>query len=174
MRISGRQVVAALGLPRVLIVALSMIVGGDCTLMSFPTGERSDASPRTSEIMKRRLRRSCGPVALKLVFEHYGIQRSLDEITARVAPGVRGSSMLTLKNVAEENGFLVEGWKLGFDDLRNIPYPAIAYVCGNHFIVLDSVTYDGNVYFRDARGATRMTRGEFLRDWKGETLVLRK
>jgi len=168
MKILGKAV-AALGLPRVLVAALSVIVGGDACVAIRP---ESDAMRTCGEAVQPALRRSCGPIALQKIFRHYGIRATLAEITASVPLTRRGTSLGALKEAAEARGMKAEGWRICFEDLQHVRLPAIVYVNGNHFLVVDSIAGDDAVFVSDARGAWVMTRGEFLQGWHGETLIL--
>jgi hypothetical protein len=178
LKIPGKKL-AAVGLPRVLFVALSVIVGGEGIVIasSFSNGlsrVRDDGASHRGSPESRHRRSSCGPIALKMIFEYYGTACTLEEITDRIDLTPKGASMLSLKEMAEAKGLNAEGWKLTFEDLANLSIPVIAYVNGNHFVVVDSISESETVYVRDARGRFKMTKDEFVRGWHGETLVLRK
>ena len=178
MKIAGK-ILAAPGLSRILLVALSVIVGGEYLLRIFswniglPWHQAGGASNQRG-LEARNQPSSCGPIALKLLFEYHKIDCTLDEITGQIVLKPGGASMLSLKEMAEAKGLRAEGWKLTFDDLRKLTVPVIAYVNGNHFVVVDSVPKGETVCVRDGRGEMVMTRDEFVRGWHGETLVLGK
>jgi len=178
MKIPGK-ILAALGLPGILLVALSVIVGGESLVKGFlssngPSRLKADGASFQRSLEARNRRSSCGPIALKLLFEYYRIECTLEEITDNIDLTPSGASMLSLKEMAEAKGLSSEGWKLTFDDLRRFTVPVIAYVNGNHFVVVDSISKGETAYIRDARGGFVMTKDEFVRGWHGETLVVRK
>ena len=80
--------------------------------------------------------------------------------------------MLSLRTMAEAKGLGTEGWLLRFEDLRKITLPAIAFVNGNHYVVVDSISEKGAVFVRDARGVKQYSEEKFLQAWHGETLVI--
>lgn len=114
---------------------------------------------------------NCGPSALKMIFDHYGIPSSVEEIERSVGMTDAGSSMLALKEAAISKGLKTEGWKLSFNALSERPLPALMYVMNDHFVVADSIVGE-TVYYRDpATGRIRMTKDDFSKIWRGETLV---
>lgn len=117
----------------------------------------------------------CGPAALAMILDHFGIGGSIDELGRLAGLGPGGTSMLGLKRAAERKGLRAEGWRLSFRDLRKAPLPAIALVRGNHFVVVTAVDSDGRVYVSDpSLGRLRFGRTRFLTRWRGETLLFRR
>jgi len=116
----------------------------------------------------------CGPAALKIIFDHFKIPATLEEITEKVL-GKNGSSMLSLKEMAELKGLKAEGWRFTFKDLKKMKLPAIAFVKGNHYVVISEITENGNIIVLDpAIGKLKYSSRGFQRIWKGETLVLKQ
>ena len=152
---------AAVGFGGVLLMFPAMIITG-----WFFAGGSQDL------LQAKGQRSNCGPVALKMIFDHHNIDCSLAAITEQVNPSPRGSSLLSLKTMAERKGLKTEGWLLAFDDLRRIPLPAIVYVNGNHYAVVDSISENDTVFTRDARGVKVFSQEEFLQAWHGETLIV--
>jgi ABC-type bacteriocin/lantibiotic exporter with double-glycine peptidase domain len=114
----------------------------------------------------------CGAAALKMIFENHGIRVSYDNLLAELATSPAGTSMLRLKQLSEARGFRCEGWWLTLSDLRRAPLPAILFVGGNHFTVLDSFTVSGEALIRDpSRGRMRVSPRRLATIWKGETLL---
>jgi ABC-type bacteriocin/lantibiotic exporter with double-glycine peptidase domain len=179
MRIPG-NITAALGLPRFFVVALSVIVGGECMMMPLPEMRGGTqlsvegVSSSRDSVARGAMRLSCGPIALKMIFDYYGVDCKLAEITEKIRLTPKGASMLSLKKVAEAKGLRAEGWKMSFDDLKAMRIPVIAYVNKNHFLVVDSISVGEEVHMRDRRGHFTMTKSEFVGSWHGETLVVRK
>jgi len=130
--------------------------------------------PGSEGIVLQDKQNNCGPAALKMVFDHYGISSALVEIESNVGLTEKGSSMLALKEMAELKGLKAEGWRLTLEDFLKVPMPAIVFVHGDHFAVVDSVTDDNDVVMRDpALGKVKLPGKKLLRIWNGETLVFR-
>lgn len=116
--------------------------------------------------------KDCGPTALKMVLDHFGIQSSLDELRSLSHQKTRGTTMLTLKEVAERKGLHVEGWHFTFDDFQRAPLPALVWVHRVHFIVVTHISADGRVEALDpSLGHLSYSRSNFQKIWGGDTLV---
>jgi ABC-type bacteriocin/lantibiotic exporter with double-glycine peptidase domain len=118
---------------------------------------------------------TCGPCALKMIFNHYNIPSSLKEIEQSIKLTEKGSSMLALKEMAELKGLKAEGWRFTLEDFLRSSFPSILYVNKDHYIVADSVSADGNIYLCDpAIGRLRISKEKLNKIWEGETLVFKK
>lgn len=138
----------------------------------------------TEGVVLQSKRNDCGPSALLMAFEHFGIRSSVAEIEQQLPMTNRGSSMLALKEMAELKGLRAEGWRFTLEDFLchftesrttgKAPMPMILFIHGDHFAVVDSVRGDQVIYLRDpARGRFRFHANKLPRIWNGETLVLR-
>lgn len=119
---------------------------------------------------------SCGPTALKVVLERFGISTSLPglQLMASIDRN-QGTSMLTLKKIAESYGLMAEGWHLTFEDLSRTPMPAIVLFRSHHFVVVTEIDEERNVYVLDPSiGRLRFSRSAFVKNWKGQTLFFTK
>ena len=115
----------------------------------------------------------CGPAALKMIFDYFKIPATLEEITEKVL-GKKGSTMLSLKEMAELKGLKAEGWRLTFKDLKKMKFPAIVFASGDHFVVISEITEDGKITILDpAIGKLRYASWGFRKIWKGETLIFK-
>jgi ABC-type bacteriocin/lantibiotic exporter with double-glycine peptidase domain len=123
------------------------------------------------EIILQNKENNCGPITLKMIFEHYKIPSTLNEIESNIKVTHRGTSMLALKEMSELKGLHAEGWRLTVDDLSKTTFPVILFVNGNHYVVADSVLCD-KVFLRDPTlGKLTFSIKNLLQMWKGETLV---
>ena len=115
---------------------------------------------------------NCGPAALQMVLNRYGLKTSLRELERRSNLTAHGSNMLALKETAESFGLRAEGLRLQPKDLPHTPLPAVLFVGGRHFVVLDSLDREGSLYVRDpAMGRMKILNQKLSDIWKGETLV---
>ena len=114
---------------------------------------------------------NCGPIALKMIFDHYKIPSTLIEIETRAKINDMGTSMLALKELAEAKGLHAEGWRLTIADLFKADFPVILFVNGDHYIVADSASRD-TIFVRDPTfGKFGLQKSTLSEKWKGETLV---
>jgi ABC-type bacteriocin/lantibiotic exporter with double-glycine peptidase domain len=126
----------------------------------------------TEGVLFQRSTMDCGPTALKMVLDHFGIQSSLNELSSLAHQTTRGTSMLTLKGIAERKGLHVEGWHFTFDDFQKAPLPALVWVHRAHFVVVTHISADGRVEALDpSLGHLRYSRSDFQKIWGGDTLV---
>lgn len=166
---------AILGIPPVVLMC------GAATLRSPNFSRQVTARLKGAEylgsegVVFQAGRMNCGPTALKMVLDAFGIPSTLAEIEQKAGLTDRGTSMLTLKMVAESKGLRAEGWKYALEDFKAAPMPAIVFTHGNHFAVVDSLSKDGSVFLRDpAIGRLKMAKRKFLKVWNGETLIFRR
>lgn len=117
---------------------------------------------------------NCGPAALHMALTHLGIHRPLAAIEAATGTDRSGTSLFALGQYAEDQGVGAALWHLNMDDLiERDQLPAIAFVEGDHFVVIDSIGRDGSLWLRDpAIGQLHMTRTAFQRIWQGEVMLL--
>ncbi len=128
-------------------------------------------APGFGEVVRQQKRSDCGPAALKMVFEHYGITgTTLAELEAATGTGPDGTSMLALKKAAEAQGLNGQGLRLPVERLDDIPMPAIAHVHGDHFVVIRSAGEE-LVVDDPSLGRLRMSIRTFERSWDGVLLA---
>jgi ATP-binding cassette subfamily B protein RaxB len=106
-----------------------------------------------------------------MILDHYDIPSTTDEIERHVRLTARGSTMLSLQEMAELKGLTATGWRLSVEELASRPLPALLFVHRDHFVVADSVC-GGQVFLRDpAIGRIRMPERKLMHIWNGETLL---
>ena len=158
-----------------LLVAAGLVTVAARTL--GPTMDRlawaaalDPSAPAPGEVVRQQRRSDCGPAALKMVLDHWGIQDvTLAELEIATGTGPDGTSLLALKKAAEERGVTSQGLRLPVHRLREIPLPAIAHVHGDHFVVIRS-TGDELVIDDPSLGRLRMSSRVFARSWDGVVL----
>lgn len=117
----------------------------------------------------------CGPAALMNVFQHYGIESSLDEIQLISGTTTHGTSMLGLQQMAEIKGLKATGWHYTWKDFMRATLPIIVFMDNDHYTVVDSFYNDGDLRIIDpARGVLKMSKRKFNRIWSGETLQIER
>jgi len=116
----------------------------------------------------------CGAAALKMIFDHYGIQADYGCLLQRLEINARGTAMLNMKKLANAEGLDCEGWRLASRDLPAIPLPAVLLLRRDHFVVLDQFQSGHALILDPARGRLRLSLHKLLASWHGETLVFHK
>ncbi|MCX6138188.1 MAG: cysteine peptidase family C39 domain-containing protein [Ignavibacteriales bacterium] len=118
---------------------------------------------------------TCGVAALKMIYDHFGINASLEELEDEVDPWERGISLLKLRRLAEERGLRAEGWKFDPAELPTVPFPAIFFVRGNHYVTADSFSAREGLYVRDPScGRLLVRRDALFRSWRGESIIFHR
>ena len=124
-------------------------------------------------VIRQRTKYDCGVVCLQMVLRDRGITAQLGDLRASGKTNYDGTSLLGLKWAAEKYGVKASAWMLNRKDLLRIQLPVIAFVDGNHFVVIDNVSNDGTLTILDpARGRLQYSGMSFARHWKGEALIL--
>ncbi|MEV7022444.1 cysteine peptidase family C39 domain-containing protein [Kitasatospora sp. NPDC093558] len=139
---------------------------------------------RTRAVRTRHVRQAeeadCGAACLAAVLAWHGRHVPLPELRAVCGGGRDGLTAATLVRAAGHYGLRGAGKRVRLtgDDsvdvraLRGLPAPAILFVDGNHFVVLDEVTEPGEVRLNDpATGRRRMAVAEFRAHFSGIALV---
>lgn len=147
------------------------LVAGSAALLAAGISLRITARDNREGPILQDKENTCGVAAMKMVLDAYGLHRTMADIESELQPSRHGVSMLALKRFAQQNGLSAQGWRLSPEELSAIPKPAILFIQGSHFCVLDSL--NGSLYFvRDpAYGATCMKEEILVKVWNGEALV---
>jgi ABC-type bacteriocin/lantibiotic exporter with double-glycine peptidase domain len=114
----------------------------------------------------------CGAASLKMILAAHGIGRSLSDLSRELGLGPDGISLLNLRLESTKLGLPARSWSLGPRDLGRVPLPAIAFVGGDHFVVIERFVAPDVLEVDDpALGKLRWPVRAFARAWSGETLV---
>ncbi len=127
----------------------------------------------SDDVVLQEFRNDCGPAALKMILEHYGVSLSLDECRREVGLKSGGTSMLRLLEIAERHGIRARGMRYDLNHLEEIPIPLIAYLRIGHFVVVEEIDCKARQFIvKDpALGRLRLSADEFAGLWRGESLV---
>jgi ABC-type bacteriocin/lantibiotic exporter with double-glycine peptidase domain len=114
----------------------------------------------------------CGAATLAMVLAAHGIHRDLTDLYHDLRTTEKGTSLLDLRLVSTRAGLPARSWSLSAEDLGQAPLPAIAFVSGNHFVVIRRFL-DSDVMEVDDPGLGRLRwpLESFCRVWSGEVLV---
>ncbi len=114
----------------------------------------------------------CGGAALKMILEHFDIPVEYGLLWQRLHDSPEGATMLSIKQLAEFEGLLCEGWRLSPQDLLAIPLPAVLLLQRRHFVVVASVNAAKGIVILDpVRGRLRVSVRKLVSLWNGETLL---
>ena len=111
--------------------------------------------------------RDCGPTSIKIIAKYYAKDISLSELRKYSQTTRLGSSLENLSEAAEKIGFRTLPAKISFDQLKEVPLPAILHWDKKHFVVLYKVA-KSKIYISDpAHGLLTYRVQEFLTRWIG-------
>lgn len=114
----------------------------------------------------------CGAASLKMVLAAHGISREVSDLAVELRTTGDGTSLLDLRMVSTRSGLPARSWLLGPPDLCRVPLPAIAFVYGDHFVVITRLLAPDVLEVNDpALGRLRWPMKSFSKAWSGETLV---
>jgi hypothetical protein len=124
-------------------------------------------------LVRQQSSNDCGVACLQMVFRARGMDVPAARLRAETATTERGTSLLELKRVAEAHGLATSSWRLKSESLKKIPLPAIAFVDGDHYVVIERIENDHQVIVLDpAGGRLRYELSAFAQRWRGEILIL--
>lgn len=117
----------------------------------------------------------CGPVSLQILLELLGNEVPLDKINRLSGFDEKmGTTMYGLADAAHKLGFNAVGMKLSINDLNDLKQPVIAFVNGNHFLVIDKIV-DGQLRLIDPSSSfSLMSKDDFSKIWNGQILAVTK
>jgi predicted double-glycine peptidase len=123
-------------------------------------------------VVMQQHQNDCGAACLKMVLAAHGIEREMSVLYRELRTAERGTSLLDLRLVATKAGLPARSWVLGIAAMRDVPLPTIAFVRGNHFVVVQRLL-DSDVLEVDdpALGKLRWPLTSFCKVWSGEVLV---
>lgn len=120
----------------------------------------------------QRRSNDCGAACLKMVLESKEVPHDLEELTKLARTNGPGTSLFDLRRVATSVGVRGRSWHLNVEDLATAPFPVIAHVRGNHFVVVQGQPTPGMLQVDDpALGRLLWPIREFALEWSGDTLV---
>src|SRR5690554_2101284 len=111
----------------------------------------------------------CGPTCLRIVAKYFGRHYNLETLRELTWKTREGVSLLTISDAAEKLGFRTQGVRITFEQLVNIPLPAIIHWTQNHFVVLYKIKKRSRGYWfhisDPAHGLIKYSQEEFLKFW---------
>jgi len=122
---------------------------------------------------------NCGPRALLLVCEKLGVHTTLPLLQQGAGTTAQGTSMAGLTTAAQKVGLTAEGVQVSREALPEQPLPAIAYVNGNHFIVVLKLQGEGEnatatIHDPNDASAVSISQEQLLRQCSGYLLLLHR
>jgi ABC-type bacteriocin/lantibiotic exporter with double-glycine peptidase domain len=114
----------------------------------------------------------CGAAALSMTLQLFGVTRSRTSLVSELHTGPAGTTLYEMRLAAERAGVHARSWRLRRSDVSIVPLPAIAWVNGNHFVVVRRRLDATRLEVDDpAIGTLIWPIASFVQHWSGEALV---
>lgn len=114
----------------------------------------------------------CGIACIAMVLGYYGTFVSLHEIRERYGISRGGSSLLQLINISSGYNLISKAFKADFEQLLNLPLPAIAHWEEKHFIVIERIGKRSVTIVDPSFGRKKISREEAQGLYSGFILCL--
>ncbi len=109
----------------------------------------------------------CGPTCLRIIAKYYGKSYSLKTLRDLSDTTREGSSLSSVSDAAERIGFKTIGARVSFEQLKELPLPAVIFWEKKHFIVIYKIKKN-KVYVSDpGYGLVTYDQNDFIRKWVG-------
>ena len=143
-------------------------------LLAFPSCQRDQETRSNLKQVAATRSNGCGPRALATLFELMGISTEESELAVLAGMDERGfTSMYGLVQAVKAKGLEAIGYQLSIEELNSVPFPVIAHVKGNHFVVVSAYN-PPNVTVIDNRHKSDIITSDFAQMWSGSVLVVQR
>jgi ATP-binding cassette subfamily B protein len=109
--------------------------------------------------------KDCGPACLRMIAAWHGKQVSQFELSEAAAVDRDGVSLFGIAKAAEETGFACASLRVGIEELKELPLPAILHWHSNHFVVLYKIRRNHFFIADPAIGKMKVNEETFLKNW---------
>jgi ATP-binding cassette subfamily B protein RaxB len=133
---------------------------------------------RRTPMIRQSEASECGLACLAMVAGRHGLDVDMPSLRRRFGLSLKGATLKTLMQIADQCGFNARPLRLELCDLHRLSLPAVLHWDLNHFVVLTNVTRGiGGRLFHihdPARGGHRLRETEVSRHFTGVALELMK
>lgn len=145
-----------------IIYGLLIILCCFISVVAYAQEEQQQPKPQCSQF--------CVHFCCKLL----GVPLSMENVMELLPPKEGGSSMWEIKKTLEKIGLIAEGKRMDPAELLAGPYPIVAFVKEDHFVVVEKAD-EKTVTLLDGNGRRRATSTEaFCKAWGGKALSVTK
>lgn len=121
---------------------------------------------------KQNKDKECGPRSLLVICELLGVGTNLEELCRLSGMNETGTTMYGLYQAARQKGLGAIGMQMDMEELVKIESPGIAFVKGNHFLVVEKCVEDGIRVIDPPNTCYLITKEEFTKIWDGKILLV--
>ena len=107
-----------------------------------------------------------------MIMEKFRCKIPVYRLLEKIQNSICGSNVLQLRETMTEYGFNVNGYKVELNKLSNKVLPLIAYVNGNHFVVLEKIKKSKIYVIDPAIGKITYNNQEFEKIYSGVVICL--
>jgi len=115
----------------------------------------------------------CGLAVLAMVANYHGLDIDLGALRRRFQPSLRGASLRSLINTADQLGLTPRALKLPIEGLQSLHFPAILHWDMNHYVVVERVANGKALIHNPASVSRWVTMDEVSLHFTGVALELR-
>jgi ATP-binding cassette subfamily B protein RaxB len=131
---------------------------------------------RRTPMIRQAEAAECALASLAMVAGYHGLNTDMATLRRRFSVSLKGSTLKTLMQTAEQSGFIARPLRAEIEHLEQLPLPAILHWDLNHFVVLTRVTHrmrGRRFHIHDpAIGPQLLFEAEFSRRFSGVVLEL--
>jgi len=121
-------------------MAFIPVVLFSCALLTTPFQENQSQLYQEARISYERYFSACGPRALLLICQQKKVHADFDKLYVQAHTNRYGTTLAGLANAARSVGWNAVGVEMDEQAIRTLKGPAIAWVDGNHYIAVLSVS----------------------------------
>lgn len=115
----------------------------------------------------------CGAAALGIILSYYGRYVSLEELRSKCGVSRNGVNAFDMVQAAKSYGLEAEGFRVEFDNLKEIECPVVLYWKFNHFVVLEKIDQDWAYINDPAFGYRKISLIELAKFYSGIVLEMK-
>lgn len=134
--------------------------------------------PKRTPVIRQSEASECGLACLAMVAGYHGLQVDMATLRRRFGIGLRGATLKTLMDTADQLGMSTRALRVELAYLSQVQCPVVLHWNMNHFVVLTRVrmTLNGRCYYINdpASGARVISEAELSQLFTGVLLELRK
>ena len=168
------------------LAGMALLLGGYCAMpLSIPFIEQhrelikrvrariaGARFVRDHDVVLQSHGNDCGVASLQMILKAHGIECGAEDLARRLRLTPKGTSMLDLRLAANELGLPAKSWFIRWTDIGRVPFPAIAFVNRDHFVVIRRLISTGVLEVDDpAIGKLQWPLRSFTKVWLGEMLI---
>jgi len=127
-----------------------------------------------SGVVLQQTSSDCGAAALSMALQFFGVVKSRSSLVTELHTGPAGTTLSDMRRASERAGVPAQSWRLRWSDVFTVPLPVVAWVNGDHFVVIRRRLDSSRLEIDDpAIGRLIWPISSFVQRWSGEALVFR-